>query len=125
MSTWYEYIQKDAPIPRWPYPIRYGQEKKVSADVLILGGGVAGCHAAISAVKRGAKVVVVDKGPLKWSGYAGGGVDHWHGVCSNPCCKITAEEMARLDQVTGYEMYSLRPEIYRRCDLPATYRRMS
>lgn len=100
MSTWYEYIQKDAPIPKWPYPIRYGQENKVAADVLILGGGIAGCHAAISAVKRGAKVIVVDKGPLKRSGCAGAGVDHWHGACSNPCCKITAEEM-----VEGHEEY--------------------
>ena len=44
----------------WPYPIRYGEEKEVSADVLILGGGIAGCHAAINAAKRGAKVIVVD-----------------------------------------------------------------
>jgi aryl-alcohol dehydrogenase-like predicted oxidoreductase len=39
--------------------------------------------------------------------------------------KLTADEMAQLDRVTGYEMYSLRPEIYRRCDLPATYRHLS
>jgi heterodisulfide reductase subunit A-like polyferredoxin len=39
----------------WPYPVNYGKENEVSADVLILGGGIAGCHAAISAAKRGAK----------------------------------------------------------------------
>jgi NADPH-dependent 2,4-dienoyl-CoA reductase/sulfur reductase-like enzyme len=38
----------------WPYPVAYGKESEVEADVLILGGGVAGCHAAINAAKRGA-----------------------------------------------------------------------
>ncbi len=36
----------------WPYPINYERENEVSADVLVLGGGIAGCHAAISAEKR-------------------------------------------------------------------------
>ncbi|MCK4953061.1 FAD-dependent oxidoreductase, partial [Candidatus Bathyarchaeota archaeon] len=45
----------------WPYPIRYDVENEVSADVLVLGGGIAGCWAAISAAKRGAKVVMVEK----------------------------------------------------------------
>ena len=105
MSTWYEYIQKDTPIPKWPYPIRYGKENDVDADVLILGGGIAGCHAAISAVKRGAKVVVVDKGPIKRSGCAGGGVDHWHAACSNPCCTISAEEMVEEHEEFGGYAY--------------------
>ena len=39
--------------------------------------------------------------------------------------KLTADEMVQLDQATGFEIYSLRPEIYRRCDLPAGYLRMS
>ena len=37
----------------WPYPIRWGKEKTVSVDVLILGGGIAGCWAAIAAAKNG------------------------------------------------------------------------
>ena len=45
----------------WPYPVNYGKENIAEADVLVLGGGVAGCHAAINAAKRGAKVIVVDK----------------------------------------------------------------
>ncbi len=48
--------------PAWPYPVDYGKEHHVSADVLILGGGIAGCHAAINAAKKGARVVVVDRG---------------------------------------------------------------
>lgn len=37
----------------WPYKVSYGKENVVDADVLILGGGIAGCHAAINAAKRG------------------------------------------------------------------------
>jgi succinate dehydrogenase/fumarate reductase flavoprotein subunit len=80
----------------WPYPVAYGKENEVEADVLILGGGVAGSHAAISAAKRGARVVVVDKGPVIRSGSGGAGVDHLHGACTNPCSKVTPEEMVKL-----------------------------
>jgi NADPH-dependent 2,4-dienoyl-CoA reductase/sulfur reductase-like enzyme len=38
---------------KWPYPIRYGEEKEIAGDVLVLGGGIAGCWAAISAAKKG------------------------------------------------------------------------
>ncbi len=100
MNTWYDYIQRDKPVPEWPYPVRYGYENEVDADVLILGGGVAGCHAAINATKRGAKVVVVDKGPIRRSGCSGAGVDHWHAACTNPCSTLTAEEL-----VEGHEEY--------------------
>ena len=77
--------------PDWPYPIRYEVEKEISADVLVLGGGIAGCHAAINAAKKGAKVVVVEKGSVIRSGAGGAGIDHWHDACTNPCSKITPE----------------------------------
>ena len=80
----------------WPYPVNYGKENEVTADVLILGGGIAGCHAAINAAKRGAKVVVVDKGAVIRSGLGGAGVDHWHLACTNPCSKVGPEEMVEL-----------------------------
>jgi succinate dehydrogenase/fumarate reductase flavoprotein subunit len=80
----------------WPYPVNYGKENEVDTDVLVLGGGVAGCHAAINAAKRGAKVAVVEKGAVIRSGSSGAGVDHWHGSCANPCSKITPEEMMEL-----------------------------
>ena len=86
----------------WPYPINYGKENEVSADVLVLGGGIAGCHAAINAARRGARVAIVDKGPVIRSGSGGAGVDHWHGACTNPCCKITPEEMMEMAQLFKY-----------------------
>ena len=82
--------------PEWSYPVRYGKENEVSGDVLILGGGIAGCHAAINAAKKGAKVVVVEKGSVIRSGSGGAGIDHWHNACTNPCCKITPEEMTEV-----------------------------
>ena len=78
---------------KWPYPVNYGKENEVSADVLIVGGGIAGCHAAISAARAGAKVVVVEKGATLRSGSGGDGVDHWHLACTNPASRITPEEL--------------------------------
>ena len=56
---------------------------------LIVGGGVAGCHAAISAARSGARVVLAETGHAKRSGSGGAGVDHWHGAVTNPCSKVT------------------------------------
>ncbi|MBW1916044.1 MAG: FAD-dependent oxidoreductase [Deltaproteobacteria bacterium] len=89
----------------WPYPIDYEKENEISADVLILGGGIAGCHAAINAAKRGAKVVVVEKGAVIRSGAGGAGVDHWHAACTNPCSKVTPEEMMEAVEAFGDYYY--------------------
>ena len=94
--------------PEWPYPVHYGKENEVSADLLILGGGIAGCHAAINAAKRGAKVVVVEKGAVYRSGSGGAGVDHWHNAYTNPCSKVTPEEVTELRDKLGTKL----PEAY-------------
>jgi succinate dehydrogenase/fumarate reductase flavoprotein subunit len=54
----------------------------VEADVLVLGGGLAGCNAAIGAAEEGARVVLFDKARVKYSGDGGLGIDdhtvvHW------------------------------------------------
>lgn len=79
----------DVKYMKWPYPVNYGNEHEMDADVLIIGGGVAGCHAAINAARKGVRVAVVDKGAVIRSGSGGAGVDHWHLACTNPCSKIT------------------------------------
>jgi succinate dehydrogenase/fumarate reductase flavoprotein subunit len=79
-------------LQEWPYPINYEKENEVSADVLVLGGGLAGCHAAINAARRGAKVVLVEKGAVIRSGQAGSGIDHWYFVCKAPSSKVTPEQ---------------------------------
>ena len=36
----------------WPYPDEFGQTETVDSDILVLGGGLAGCFAAIAAARR-------------------------------------------------------------------------
>ena len=105
MTTWHEYFRRTGSIPEWPYPIRYEKETEVTTDVLVLGGGIAGCHAAINAKRKGAKVIVVEKGPTKWSGDGGAGVDHWLSACTNPCSKVSAEEFTEsvIRDLKGYD----------------------
>jgi succinate dehydrogenase/fumarate reductase flavoprotein subunit len=97
-----ELIQDNAPV--WPYPVNYGKENEVSCDVLVLGGGIAGCWAAIGAARKGVRVVLVDKGAVKTSGAGGSGVDHWHAACTNPACTVSPEEFsqANLEDTGGW-----------------------
>jgi len=55
---WNEIVETKG-VPEWPYPIRYEREREVSAGVLVLGGGIAGCWAAISAARKGVNAVRV------------------------------------------------------------------
>ncbi|MBQ1391827.1 MAG: FAD-binding protein, partial [Firmicutes bacterium] len=75
----------------WPYEIKYGQEKDVYADVVVLGGGLAGCYAAIGAARKGLKVALCDKSNVIHSGSGGTGIDHYS-CPSNPACKLTIDE---------------------------------
>ena len=88
----------------WPYPLKWGQEQRVKADVLVLGGGVAGCWAAIAAAKHGAKVVLVEKGATIRSGAGGSGCDHWESAATNPGSKVTPKELvqAMIKDNNGY-----------------------
>ena len=76
----------------WPYPIEYGTCETVFCDVLILGGGLAGCCAAIAAKKKGLNAVVADKGGIIHSGAAGAGVDHWMSCPANPASQISVSD---------------------------------
>ena len=79
---------------KWPYGNETDQEEVVNSDVLVLGGGLAGCYAAIAAARKGKSVVLVEKGATVRSGSAGSGFDHWESACSNPCSKVTPKEIA-------------------------------
>ena len=68
----------------WPYPLEYGKEEIISCEVLVLGGGIAGCMAAIAAAREGKEVVLVEKGATKMSGAGGSGCDHWESAATNP-----------------------------------------
>ena len=88
----------------WPYGNEVGMEERVRSDVLVLGGGLAGCYAAIAAARRGCSVVLVEKGAVEKSGSAGTGFDHWESACTNPCSKVTPEEIADayVEEQDGY-----------------------
>ena len=51
--------------------------KRIKTDILVIGGGLSGCMAAINAADHGAKVVIMEKSHTERSGAAGTGNDHF------------------------------------------------
>ncbi|MFX0057698.1 MAG: FAD-dependent oxidoreductase [Candidatus Heimdallarchaeota archaeon] len=89
---------------KWPYPIKWDEQSEISADILVLGGGIAGCWAAIAAAKKGVKVVLIEKGATIRSGAGGSGCDHWESAATNPCSQVSPEELtlAMIKDHRGY-----------------------
>lgn len=57
------------------YPWPHRSTTAIDADVLVVGGGVAGCNAALAAARQGVSVALVEKGgAIERSGNAGAGV---------------------------------------------------
>ena len=90
----------------WPYKAQIDKVTHMEADVLVLGGGIAGSMAAIAAARKGQKVILVEKGATKRSGAGGSGCDHWESAATNPCSKVTPEDLvsAMLDDNDGYNL---------------------
>ena len=88
----------------WPYKNEINETERLECDVLVLGGGLAGCFAAIAAARRGQRVILVEKGATERSGAAGTGFDHWESACTNPCSLVTPKEIAEayVDEQCGY-----------------------
>ena len=70
------------------------EHQEMETDVLVIGGGLAGCFAAIKAREAGANVVLFDKSVIKHSGNAAFGLDHFPGV-AYPGLTIDPEELGR------------------------------
>src|SRR5512136_2891910 len=94
MTTWHDYLKEEGQPPSWPYPIRFGQEQEIDTDILVIGGGIAGCWAAISAARQGLKVALVEKGDVVRSGAGGPGCDHWCNAPANPLSNVDPDEWA-------------------------------
>jgi succinate dehydrogenase/fumarate reductase flavoprotein subunit len=94
MTTWQDYYKEEGRAPAWPYPVKYEQEQEIETDVLVLGGGIAGCWAAINAARQGLRVALVEKGDVVRSGAGGPGCDHWCNVPANPVSNVDPDEWA-------------------------------
>ncbi len=94
MTSWHDYFLEKGHAPDWPYPIQYDREREIDADVLVIGGGIAGCWAAISAARQGARVALVEKGDTVRSGSGGPGCDHWCNAPANPLSNVDPDEWA-------------------------------
>jgi succinate dehydrogenase/fumarate reductase flavoprotein subunit len=95
MTTWHGYLKEEGQPPSWPYPIRFDQEQEIDTDVLVIGGGIAGCWAAISAARQGLQVTLVEKGDTVRSGAGGPGCDHWCDAPANPLSRVTPDDWAQ------------------------------
>lgn len=74
----------------------YLEHRVFDADVLVIGGGLAGCMAAIRARELGAKVVVAEKADTVRSGCAGTGVDHcWTYIPEIHESELSIEDLVR------------------------------
>ena len=71
MPIWQDFIKREGHASAWPYTLRYEKQDEIETDVLVLGGGIAGCWAAISAARQGVRVALVEKGATVRSGAGG------------------------------------------------------
>ena len=95
MANWHDYVMGGKGIPEWPYPVQYDKEHGIETDVLVLGGGIAGCWAAIGAARHGARVALVEKSATIRSGAGGPGCDHWCDAPANPSSKVNPDDWAQ------------------------------
>ncbi len=95
MTKWHDRLDNEGKLPSWPYPLRFEEEQEIETDVLVIGGGIAGCWAAISAARTGVRVALVEKGDTIRSGAGGPGCDHWCVVPANPHSKVDPDDWAK------------------------------
>ncbi len=78
----------------------------LSTGVLVIGGGLAGAWAALSAAQQGADVVLVDKGYCGTSGVtATAGVGHWYLPPETRAAEVAARSSAGGDLTEPDLMY--------------------
>jgi len=55
MNKWHDFFQRQGTAPPWPCALDCEKEHEIDTDVLVFGGGIAGCWAAISAAGKGVR----------------------------------------------------------------------
>ena len=90
--------------------------KTVESDVLIIGGGPAGCMAAINASNQNINVVLVDKSGFGRSGACGMGIDHYRIYFPEEEIKMphTMEEQVLEETRKADGLWDPRIEFYKR-----------
>ena len=74
IKTDWNFISGDGNDPQKEHALN---EKRLKADVLCVGAGIAGLMAGIRAAEKGATVIIAEKGHAKYSGRGRGGNDHF------------------------------------------------
>ena len=77
-------------------------DKFIDTDVLIIGGGIAGCPAAAKAAENGLKVTLVEKAKTDRSGSAAQGIDHYAGAFPRG---MTPKEFSEITEKIGPRAY--------------------
>ena len=78
------------------------EQKTLDTDILVVGGGLAGCMAAIRARELGAHVSVAEKADTRRSGCAATGVDH----CWTYIPEIHGSQLSLEDLVKDHTEYA-------------------
>ncbi len=77
-------------------------DRIVETDVLVVGGGIAGCPAAARAAQNGLKVTLAEKAKTDRSGSAAAGIDHFCGIYERG---MTVKEFTELTAGYGPQAY--------------------
>jgi len=75
-------------------------DKVIDTDVLVIGGGIAGCPAAAKAAEHGLRVTLVEKSKVDRSGSASQGIDHYAGAFPR---NMTPKEFKESCQNMGWD----------------------
>ena len=73
----------------------------LDADVVIVGGGVGGLMAAVSAARNGAGTIVLEKANTKRSGSGAGGNDHFACYIPEVHGDLATARQATLESMVG------------------------
>ena len=73
-------------------------DKIVDTDVLVIGGGIAGCAVSAKAAEHSLNVTLVEKAKTDRSGSSGQGIDHYAGAYPRG---MTPKEFMKINEGVG------------------------
>jgi gamma-glutamylputrescine oxidase len=102
-----------------PFPPPPGLEGSTECDVCVVGGGIAGCSAALHLAERGYRVVLLEEHDIGWgaSGRSGAQVLPGYGCGQEKLVKLAGPATARAMWDLSVEAVALVRELIRRHDI--------